>query len=76
MGRDRDRQRGQGRGGQGRNRRDEGRERERGGGLGDRPDAAGDGMNEQEFRQRIRDRLDGIDERIAHMAERLDRLER
>jgi hypothetical protein len=33
-------------------------------------------MNEQEFRQRIRDRLDGIDERVARMAERLDRLER
>jgi archaellum component FlaC len=40
--------------------------------LGDRPDAAGDGMTEQEFRQRIRDRLDGIDERTARMAERLD----
>lgn len=44
--------------------------------MGDRPDAAGDGMTEQEFRQRIRDRLDGIDERTARMAERLDRLER
>jgi hypothetical protein len=48
-----------------------------GGGLGDRPGAAGEGvMTEHEFRERTRERLDQITDRLDRIDERLDRLER
>jgi hypothetical protein len=77
MDRGRDRE---GRGGGQRGGRGEGRERdrERGGGPGGRQQgaAAEGGMTEQEFRQRMRERLDSIDQRLDRLDARVERLER
>ena len=74
-GRDREGRGGGQRGGRGEGRQ---RDRERGGGPGGRQQgaAAEGGMTEQEFGQRMRERLENIDQRLEMLNARLERLER
>jgi hypothetical protein len=65
---DRDRE---GRGGRQHGGQSEGRER---GGGGGRPGAPEEGLTEHEFREKVRVRLDRIDDRLDRLEERVERL--